>query len=246
MKKVLEAIRGVIGVSGVMIWEKGSNTFHKLLPARFEGEAAGKLAERLSRYCTDNDQDLKVIARFRKGWVFMFDQGQFSLLVLGKSDLNTTTLNLVLKSALNTLESTCRQPASNNNSGIKFLPDHVVALARAINLSLGFFQGQLSRFEIADVLRLAKSQLLTDYPALKHFTVDANGGVIVIKKAERYMDISSVEAAAKLITTFVGLARAKTNTAGFDIAKLTDDLNSTLSEVGFYHWFKVSRQVSSR
>jgi hypothetical protein len=246
MKKVLEAIRGVVGVSGVLIWDKTTNGFHKLLPARFEGVLATQISERFSQFCASNDKSRKVIARFKKGWVFMHNDPRFALLVIGKADLNTTTLNLVLKSAVMSLESTMRQQMDATDSRIKFLPEHVAALSRAINLSLGFFQGPLSRFEIAEVLRTAKAQLLDEYPALKHFTVDANGGVIIIKKAEKHMDLSAVEAAARLITTFVSLARARTNTAGFDILKLTEALHPVLSELSFYQWFRESQATAMK
>lgn len=244
MKKIIETIRGVMGVSGVVLWEKDTNVFHKLLPARLGATESDTICSHLARFCQYYSHGNGVKARFGKGWLWLHSSKHFALLILAKTDLNTTTLNLVVKSSLSTLESNMmhstgaiRVPQSS------FSPDHVAALARAINLALGHFQSQVSRFEIADVLRLAKNQLIDQYPVLKQFTVDANGGIIVIKGAEKTMDGTASMAAAQLISVFIDLIRARANVAGFDIEKVTMGLQQQLNEVGFYNYFASVRKT---
>jgi len=240
MNKIIETIRGVVGVSGVILWEKRTNSFHKLLPARFGQEMVDQLYRQLARFCEVRDQNCGAIVRFQKGWLFLHNYDTFALLVIGKSDLNTTTLNLVAKSSISALESALGSQATAPSPHFKFLPEHASALARAINLSLGFLQAHVSRFEIAELLRQAKSDLIAELPSLKHFSVDANGGVILIKSAEKLMDITAVEAAARLVAILADRTRNRTGIADFNIEKVTAPLRDTLSELGFYRVFKES------
>lgn len=243
MNKIMETIRGVMGVSGVVLWEKQSNVFHKLLPARFSATEGDAMCARLVQFCGNYHRGKEVKAKFNKGWLWLHNGDSFALLIIAKPDLNTTTLNLVLKSSLSTLDSSLRRPSPNPNlRQINFTVEHVGAIARAINLALGHFQGQISRFEIADVLRMAKDQLLDHYPVLKHFTVDANGGIIVIKGAEKNMDSTAVAAAAQLIAVFIHMVSFKANITGFDIEKITLGLQQPLSEIGFYNYFATARR----
>ncbi len=241
MNKILEAIRGVVGVSGVILWEKRTQNFHKLLPARFESATIDELCALLTRYCEIRDKSFKTIARFTGGWILLHNHPAFGLMVLSKTDLNTTTLNLVSKSAISSLESRFSQPVTSDALPDGFQQIHAAALARAINLSAGFFYTHLSRFDIAELLRETKDELIAEHPALKHFSVDANGGVIVIKGAEKQMDISAAAAAARLIARFVEYACERCDAEGFNIERLTAPLNPTLSQLGFYQFFSKSR-----
>lgn len=243
MNKVMETIRGVMGVSGVVLWEKHANVFHKLLPARFSASEGDAICARLVQFCQHYARGKDLKARFTKGWMWVHNGDSFALLILAKPDLNTTTLNLVLKSSLSNLESSMRRPtAAATIRSANFLPEHVGAISRAINLALGHFQGQVSRFEIAEVLRMAKNQLLDHYPVLKQFTVDANGGIIVIKGAEKSMDSAAVAASAQLIAVFIQLISAKANVVGFDIEKITLGLQQPLTDIGFYSYFASARR----
>ena len=240
MNKILETIRGVVGVSGVILWEKRTNNFHKLLPARFGQEMVDQLYRQLARFCEVRDQNCGAIVRFQKGWLFLHNHSTFALLVIGKSDLNTTTLNLVAKASISALESAFGSQVTAPSPLVNFLPEHASALARAINLSLGFLQTHISRFEIAELLRQAKSDLIAELPSLKHFSIDANGGVILIKSAEKLMDITAVEAAARLVATVADRTRNRTGSADFNVEKVTAPLRDTLNELGFYRIFKES------
>ena len=240
MNKIIETIRGVVGVSGVILWEKRTNKYHKLLPARFGKDTVDQLYRHLARFCEIRDQNCGAIVRFQKGWLFLHNYDTFALLVIGKADLNTTTLNLVAKSSISALESALGSQVAIPSLPVRFLPEHATALVRAINLSLGFLQVHVSRFEIAELLRLVKSDLIAELPSLKHFSVDANGGVILIKSAEKLMDITAVEAAARLVATVADRTRGRTGNADFNIEKVTAPLRDTLTELGFYRVFKES------
>ncbi len=247
MKKVIEAIRGVMGVSGVVLWEREVNVFHKLLPARLSASDVEAICNKIIALSQSAGKLREVKARFKQGWIWIHTGPSFTLLVLAKTDLNTTTLNLVMKSSLSTLESQIKRPSTTPQQQappqVEFTPEHISAIARAINLSLGHFQGEVSRFEIAEVLRQAKMQIIEQHPVLKHFSVDANGGIIVIKGAEKHMEADAVPAAAQLIANFVRLIDAKTPTLGFDIEKLTLGMHQLLSEIGFYNYFASARRM---
>jgi hypothetical protein len=240
MNRILEAIRGVVGVSGVILWEKQTNNFHKLLPARFEEDVVNQLYRQLARFCEIGGKSHSAVVRSQQGWLFLHNRDAFALLVIGKSDLNTTTLNLVAKSSISSLESTLGSHATTSPASIEFLPKHAATLVRAVNLSMGYLQTHVSRFEITELLRQAKSDLIAELPSLKHFSVDANGGIIPIKNADKLMDITAVEAAARLVATVIDRTGNQAAIASFNIEKLTAPLHDTLNELGFYRIFRGS------
>ncbi len=244
-KKIIESIRGVMGVSGVIVWDCDNGQFHKLLPARISTAETESICASLAKFRQENQPGKRVIARFQKGWVWLINSDSFALLIMAKPDLITTTLNLVLKSAVPNLEAELRSQTSVTPRNRHFKKEHVPLLARTINLTLGYFQGQVSRFEIADMLRKEKDRLLEDHPMLKHFTVDANGGVIVIRGAEKNMDSSIVQAAAELIQAFLKSIETKASMIGFDIEELTVDYQEPLSQIGFYSYFRSAQRQTT-
>jgi hypothetical protein len=211
-----------------------------LLPARMETEMVNQLCGQLACFCDIRDRSCKAVVRFRKGWLFLYNYSTFALMVIGKKDLSTTTLHLVTKSSISALESAFGSHVATSSRQGEFLPEHALTLVRAINLSLGFLQEHVSRFEIAELLRQAKSDLIAEMPALKHFSVDANGGVILIKGAEKQMDLTAVEAAARLVATVADRTKNRIGDVDFNIENITAPLRATLTELGFYRAFRVS------
>jgi hypothetical protein len=86
--------------------------------------------------------------------------------------------------------------------------------------------------------------LLPEYPVLKLVTVDANGGIIPIRGTERNIDATLVAAAAELVKAFLQQADLEKGTVGFDLDKLTAELQPELTELGFYRYFQ--KQAISR
>jgi len=238
MRKVLEGIRGVVGVSGVILWNKQRNSFEKILPAKITDSTALQLCTLFSTYCSANELSDRAIVRFKKGWVVFFNQPRFAIMVLGKSDLAKATLKLVLRSTASLLEVSLKHDMLLAGAGDKMTPEHGAALARAVNLSLSFFQGKLSRADLAEMLRQSKGQLVGDFPVLKVFGVDNNGGLILLKGAEKNIDATTPRACARLLSAFLDLARERVNAAGFDLEKQTAELQPLLSELRFYLSFR--------
>ncbi len=241
-KKIIESIRGVMGVSGVIIWDVNTGQYHKLLPARISAAETATICSSLTKFSQQTQPGKRVIARFQKGWIWLVNADNFALLIMAKPDLITTTLNLVLKSAIPNLEAELKSAPAVVPKNKHFKKEHVALLARTINLTLGYFQGQISRFEIAELLRREKDALIERYPMLKHLTVDANGGVILIKGAEKNIDYTFVQASADLIQAFLYHAQQKASTIGFDIEELTVDYREALSQIGFYGYFRSTQR----
>jgi hypothetical protein len=189
-------------------------------------------------YCDNNATNSRAIIRFSRGWLVIYNTDDFAVLVLGREDLNKVTLNLVFKSAIKSLTAALQEAEQQAATGQRLSPDQAHALLRAINLSLAFFNGKMSRHEMAELLRKAKAALITRFPSLKHFTIDANGGVILIKGAEKNMDSEAVLAAAGLASRFIELAAVRMNVAGFDLEKQTAEVSPILAKLGFYAAFQ--------
>lgn len=238
MRSNLEAIRGVAGVWGVILWSKADASFEKILPARLADEESEQLCRLVSDYSRRNVGVKEAIVKLAEGWAIIYDRPSFTLLMLARSDLNRATLKLVLKSALASLQSTLGNNSLQAVSAGKFSTDHMLLLIRTINLCLSFFQSKLPKFEIASMLRQAKDELLPDHPVLKNLTVDANGGIIPIRGAEKRVDFTLVAASARLIGAFLNLVSTQTSMVGFDIEKLTLEQATTLNELGFYNFFQ--------
>ncbi len=241
MKKIIEGIRGVAGVMGVILWEKSEGNFERVLPARIDTAACEHLCEVLSAFCHDNKRVKEAIVKLTKGWLILYDNPHYALLILARNDLNRATLRLVLRSALASLEHHFGPAQTERRFSARFSAKHVSLLIRTINLSLSFFQGKLPKFEIAGMLRQVKEDLLDEHPVLKNLTVDANGGIIPIRGAEKSINSSFVAASAQLIIAFLEVADTRASTAGFDIEKLTDGISSDLAALGFYTYFQHQR-----
>jgi hypothetical protein len=238
MKNIIEGIRGVAGVMGVILWEKNEGNFERVLPARIDDAASEHLCELLSAFCHDNKRVKEAIIRLTEGWLILYDSPQFALLIMARNDLNRATLKVVLRSALTSIKHTLGSQQTARRFSSRFSAKHVSLLIRTINLSLSFFQGNLPKFEIAGMLRQVKEDLLDDHPVLKNLTVDANGAIIPIRGAEKSINSSFVAASAQLIIAFLEVADTHASTAGFDIEKLTEGISKDLEALGFYAYFQ--------
>jgi hypothetical protein len=114
----------------------------------------------------------------------------------------------------------------------------VFTLLEALNLVRVHFSDSLSRFRITQLLRESKSSLIVNYPNLKHFSVDPNGEVILIKGSESQIDQGMIEAIANWLVEFKNLVRSETVIAGFDLREITREIGPDLDRLHFYQFFK--------
>lgn len=237
MRRALEEIRGVVGVAGVIIWDKSANECHHLLPARLGDEDAEKICLELAELARQPKRANHLATRFKKGWLLLFNEPQAAVLIMARPDLNRATLNLVVRAVLRSIAATAtREKVSRQEA--KWRAKHGDTLVRAINLSLAWFQGKMPRFTTAQLLHQIKDELIADYPVVKYLTVDANGGVFVKHEMRNKLNGSFLVASVLLLRRFLELATVREAAYRFNLKKQTVELDDELSELGFYDLFE--------
>ena len=197
MERILHQIKGVVGVTGLMIYDSDAHHVHFLLPSRFEEEQSEEFQRLFKTLVSTMETQIDARLRFRSGWCVIMSMERFSVLVLGREDLNFDTLELVTRTSLNTV---VRSTGHSNGAtaGRDFSPRSVYTLIEAVNMISKVFAQELGTFAIADILRKVKKNLMTDFPLLKHFVVDNNGAVTLIRGSEKHLTPGVVDAIAWL------------------------------------------------
>ena len=237
MDKILERIRRETGVSGVILFDRIGERMFKLLPSSFDEQKTEKLEEQLRNCVKDADGNSSVKLRFSSGWLVIRATGEFAILVLAKDDLNYDLLNLAIKASFTTLEYSNGAQAGLN-AGSEFDTASVYILRDALNLVARHLAASLGLFAAVDIFRRTKSELLPDFPILKHFAVDNNGGVTLIRGFEKHLDGSVVDAAATWCFRFKEMVNERTPVVGFNLKAVTSEYEKELASAGFYVSYK--------
>ncbi|HDS00964.1 MAG TPA: hypothetical protein ENO22_07730 [candidate division Zixibacteria bacterium] len=236
MENLLEQIKGVVGVSGAMIYDRELDETRMLMPANFDEEIRDELGAKFLDLLGFVDDPAKFRIKLSRGWLIIRLAGRYAILIVAKGDLNISTLDLVLKSIQVALDNkTYTLPEKKE---VVFTEDSSFTLVRAINLMVEHFSDTISRFQLAQMLRQSKSDLLEQYPDLKHFTVEHNASVILIKGSESRLDSYSIEAVAAWMNQFKEYAKMETVMVGFNLKDVTGEIRRDLDNLGFYRKFQ--------
>ncbi len=240
MENYLNQIRGVVGVAGVMIFDRRSGKSRTLMPASFTEEFAENLNRKFQDLLDLTGQDSTMRIKMSQGWAIIKVIRYYAFLVLAKSDLNVATLNLVLKSIAVSLEQHKGIPGQHPSAS--FTPNSAEALLKAINLVGEHFSETISRFRLAELLRKAKNELMEQHLALKLFSVDHNGNVTLIKGSEEKLDQTCTDAVAAWMARLKEFVREDTVIVGFNLRTITSEVRPELESISFYQAFKKVQQ----
>jgi len=240
MENLINQIRGVVGISGVILHDRLREESKIIMPASFEEQYIKNLKLKfydLLRYASG---EAKFRIKLAHGWIIIRCNDKHAVLIIAKEDLNIATLDLVLKSISLAME----HEAGSQESRVEiiFNEESVFTLLKTINLIVEHFTDSLSRFQLAQLLRDSKAELLDHYPDLKHFTVEHNSSVILIKGSESRLDERSIDAVAAWMSHFKKYIKEQTMVAGFNLKSITGEVRSELESLRFYRKFQ---QVSS-
>jgi hypothetical protein len=250
--RILQQLRGVVGVSGVMIYDRTTGEISKLLPSKFDSELSEQLEARLRKMANSIPGGTILRMRFESGWLVLRGYDDYTILLIAKSDLNFDTLKIVLSAAQTAMRHTApvhpqadAPPKELDMESALVLADTVGRVSEHFSLALG--AGPASA---ANLLRKTKAELQQDFPVLKHFSVDNNGRIGIIKGSEQRLDRSAAEGAAWWCALLRDAAEAKTPVFGFDVRQITVAHEKRLTSLGFYSTFqrissKSGRRISS-
>ena len=252
MNKVLEELKAVQGVSGVMIMDSESLVTYQLLPANFEKNHLRDIAINLMEICQRTKEPVRIDLKFDNGVAFFTRFNRIVILVYGRPSLNLSLLKLVIKSSIRNIERKLkimgtqalekpeqRELAPLNQAYIKTLVDALNKLARAYERFTG-------NYLLTQNLRLAKEKLLKEFPYLSNFYVDNNGTVFAVKgdlSFEKEKVIFSFSRWASLLTELV--CDISPETADLNIGELTKEIGDKLEEMGFYQLYEKKKTEKS-
>lgn len=243
MNQLLQQIKSVNGVSGILVLDKNNSTTYQLLPASFSVEVIKKLAVRLKEVARTWPDLQQLEVKFESGYGRLINTVSSVIYVLAKSDIYFPDLNLVLKSVLPQIE----KKISKNNPFQEVEQEQVYALNRvnldlllaAINLIANKYRDLMGAYQVTQNLRKAKDKLLDIFPYLTNFYVDNQARVSFLKSKQEIDQTKIQEAFANWLYGF----KAYCDTAvpalqDADIKELTAELKAELAKQGFYHWYE--------
>ena len=236
MDQLISQIRGVIGVSGALIYHRKLDQSNALFPASYDEPTINQLKHKFFEMCHSVKFDTSMRVKLNSGWVVMRFADNFGIMVLASEDLNVSTLNLVLKSIAVTLDRTT-DPLPPSGPVI-FDQNSLRTLLEAVNLIAEHFAQMSSRFQVADRLRQCKTRILDQYPELKKFNVDHNAHVDIIRGSEVSLNEELGEAFAAWLAEFRNFLTTQVQQADFNLPEITSGIRTELEQIHFYHNFQ--------
>jgi len=98
MQNLINQIKGVVGVTGVMIIDRISGSTSALLPARYEEDFGQGLKQHVLELLPATEVNSMLRIRLAQGWAIIKILPRSIIVVLANLDLNIPTFNLILKS----------------------------------------------------------------------------------------------------------------------------------------------------
>ena len=243
MNQLLQQVKSVPGVSGILVLDKQISTTYQLLPASFSVEAIKHLAVRLKEIAGTWPQLSQTEIKFESGYGKLINTSSSVIFILAKVDIYFPDLNLVLKSVIPQIE----KKISKANPFREVEPNQLYALNQVnldlliatVNLVAGKYRDQLGAYQATQNLRKAKEKILGLFPYLTNFYVDNQARVAFLKSKPEINQSQIQEAFANWIYYFKAYCD---NTAPgmpeTDIKELTAELKGELAKQGFYHWYE--------
>lgn len=243
LNEVLYQLKSVPGVSGVLVLDKTKNSTYQLLPASFSQMAIKNLALRLLELTRDWSELGKIELKFDNGLVWVINLEKVALLILARRDLSLPDLNLVLKSALVTIEKKLHKdsrehlPLELNREAPfkKAVENHI--LVSALNQVGNKYREALGSFTVTKNLRKSKEKILSSYPFLVNFFVDNDGAVSLLAGHITATDYQFLEGVACWLKGFKTLCDDSSATVlrETSIRELTSPYRTDLENSGFYN-----------
>jgi hypothetical protein len=249
MNKILQEIRSVQGVTGVLILDKREKITYQLTPASFSSEGLKEIGLRLSRLVRLAPSDISMELRFENGIAFLYNLERATVFIFGRLGLNQSILELVLKSAFFSIERELSKTEGKahlkKEKKSSFILDKVYLeyLLQALNQIAKIYKQRLGIYLATQNLRKSKEEFLQRFSLLHSFFVDNNGVVSLIRGKEEEIPSDSVKAFALWISFFLQLCSSQDPELSTDIKELTLDLEEKLEQMGFYETYEELRRT---
>ena len=236
MQKILEEIKSVQGVAGVLVWDKRALKSFQLLPASFANAVVKSTCSKLIKVAQSLKPPAELKLLYEAGNAILIHRTNLVLLILGRSDLNPSLLDLVLNSSLLRLDKILASRQTEIADSPPLEQKKVNQLIEATNLLSRFISDKIGPYRTTQNLRQVKEKLIGAHPFLANLFVDNNANISVIKGKEGLWSGEVVLAFAKWAANLEKLSFKKGD--ALDLKKITSSLEESLEEMGFYFVFQ--------
>ncbi len=237
MNKVLEDLKAVPGVSGVLLLNKTEETTYQLLPATFSIETIKSIAIRLLQVSYYLKPDTRFNLAFASGTAILQNLEKAALLVFTKGPVDEPIFDLVLKNSIKALERWLeRYEVVREKLSGEALMNEEEALSlflHTANLISAHFKQSLGAYQVTQNWRKSREELAGDFPFHHRLFVET-GGTLSFKPSEEKISAPSLtDFFARLAHQFIKLAVVD-GSKKIPIENLTSELRSSLEKTSFY------------
>ena len=237
MNKVLEDLKAVPGVSGVLLLNKTEETTYQLLPASFSIETIKSIAIRLLQVSYYLKPDARLHLTFASGSAILQNLEKASLLVFTKGPLDEPIFELVMKNSVKALERWLEryQVVREKLSGEALMREEeaLELFLHAANIISGHFKQSLGAHQVTQNWRKSRENLAGDFPFHHRLFVET-GGNLSFKPSEEKISVPSLtDFFAHLTHQFLKLSVVDGGRKT-PIENLTSELRSSLEKTSFF------------
>lgn len=237
MNKVLEDLKAVPGVYGVLLLNKTEETTYQLLPATFSIETIKSIAIRLLQVSYYLKPDARLNLAFASGTAILQNLEKAALLVFTKGSIDESIFDLVMKNSIKALERWLEryEVVREKLSGEALMSEEEALglFLHTANLISAHFKQSLGGYQVTQNWRKARESLAGDFPFHHRLFVET-GGALSFKPSEEKISVPSLtDFFARLTHQFIKLAVVD-GSKKIPIENLTAELRSSLEKTSFY------------
>jgi len=251
MDRVLQEIKSVQGVSGVLVLDKKGSIVYQLTPASFPEEGLKEIGLRLSRLVKVVSAELRLEIKFENGIAYLYNLEKELIFIFGRLGINKSILELVLKSAILTIERKLLREegsaSSHEERKSSFILDRIYIehLVQVLNQIAEIFKQKLGVYLVTQNLRKSKEEFLPKFDLLQNFFVENSGEISYIKGKENDIPTDSLKVFALWISLFIHLCYRYEPGLSTDIRELSRGFEDKLEQMGFYEVYeRVKKDIS--
>lgn len=237
MNKVLEDLKAVPGVSGVLLLNKTEETTYQLLPASFSIETIKSIAIRLLQVSYYLKPEARFNFSFSSGTAVLQNLEKAALLVFTKGPIDEAIFDLVMKNSIRALERWMEryEAVREKLSGEALLSEEEALnlFLHTANLISAHFKQSRGAYQVTQNWRKAREGLTGDFPFHHRLFVET-GGNLSFKPAEEKISVPSLtEFFARLTHQFIKLSVVD-GSRETSVESLTAELRPSLEKTSFY------------
>lgn len=237
MNKVLEDLKSVPGVSGVLLLNKSEETTYQLLPASFSLETIKSTAIRLLQVSYYLKPGARLFLNFAAGSAILQNLEKAAILVFTKGEIERPIFDLVMKNSVRTLERRLDQydQVREKLSGDALLSEEeaLTIFLHTVNLVSAHFKQSLGDYQVTQNWRKSREQISGDFPFAHRLFIETNASVSFKPASEKLSVTTLTDFFARLVHGFLKLTVIADSSDG-SVEKLTADLRSSLEKTSFY------------